>query len=91
MRIKIEINLDDESEVERFIETHSTLKGRALANRLGISGKNSSKVASMLSGYAWNKHTAILLRKQGRIETAIGYEGICNRIYERLIPKCECW
>jgi len=87
----LEINLDDEHEVESFIAKHGNTKGRRLANQLGLTGKGSSKLANLFSGYAWNKLTAVNLRKKGRIETALQYEGICDRIYERIPVELRPW
>ena len=56
-------NLDDEAEVRGFIARFGTLKGRALANRLGLRGTGAVEKANHLSGYAWNKLTAMNLRK----------------------------
>lgn len=81
------INLDDEAEIAAFLETHKTNKGRRLANALGL---RSTKVANLLSGYVWNKHTAIITRKEGNIHTAQMYEKICERIYSEL-PEQYRW
>ena len=78
----MEINLVDEHEVEKFIESFGTNKGRLLANYFGLSGKGSTKLATALSCYAWNKYTAIGVRKKGCIERAMEYEAICDRIYK---------
>ncbi len=88
----VDINLDDEETVNAWIATHNTNKGRIVANRLGLKGKGSSDLATALSNYAWNKYTAIGLRKRGEIQTAISYESICDRIYKQdIAPVCECW
>jgi len=84
------INLDDESECEAFINAHGTTKGRRLANKLGFSGKGSEKRADSLACYAWNKWTAIGLRKRGEIGKAMAYEAIANRIYNHM-PKDIRW
>lgn len=76
-------NLDDEEEARAFIETHGTLRGRALANRLGFTGKGSAAAAGALSGYAWNKATACDCRRRGDISAAMTYERICDEIYSR--------
>jgi hypothetical protein len=77
----LDFNLDDEVEVKEFIDAHGTTAGIILAHKLGISGKGSKRKAWDLSFYAWNKITAIDLRKRGEIQTAIKYESICHRIY----------
>lgn len=85
-------NLDDETEARAFIDTHGTLRGRALANRLQFTGTGSAAAASALSGYAWNKATAIDCRLRGDIQAALCYETICDRIYsEDISGKIECW
>ena len=84
MKTATEWNLDDENEVSDFIETFGTMKGVALAHRLGLHGKGCARKANSLSNYAWNKHTAIGLRKDGQIQTAIQYEKICQRIYDSM-------
>lgn len=89
---EIDLNLDDPAELEGFINKHSTLKGRTLANRLGFSGKGAATAATALSNYAWNKHTAVCLREKGDITKALGYEEICDRIYrEDIEPNIKCW
>lgn len=91
-KFTLEINLDDEVECETFIKLHGTQKGQGLANRLGFKGKGAWDAADALMNYAWNKKTAIGLRKKGEIETAQKYESICDKIYSRDIqPNIECW
>lgn len=88
----IEINLDDIQETKEFIQKNGTLKGRALAKKLGLSGEGSAKLASAFSNYAWNKNTAIDCRKNGNINSALKYEEICDSIYkENIQPNCKCW
>jgi len=43
-----------------------------------------------LGCYASNKATAMQCRLRGEIQTAINYEGICERIYNRL-PEYARW
>lgn len=43
-----------------------------------------------LCAYAWNKLTAIELRKEGNIQDALKYEAICDSIYKTL-PKFARW
>ena len=90
--MKIDLNLDDESENAEFLENYGTGKGRWLANRLGLTGKGSSDAATALSNYAWNKRTAIFCRRSGDIDGALKYERICDLIYsEDIQGKIECW
>lgn len=44
-----------------------------------------------LRNYAWNKATAITLRLDGQIDTAITYENICDRIYRELPEWARGW
>jgi len=91
-KFAIDLNLDDEYEVEDFINAHGTSKGRGLANTLGFKGKGSVAAANALSCYAWNKHTAISCRKRGDITNALKYEAICDWIYrDDITGKIECW
>lgn len=78
------INLDCENTLGEFITTYKTTNGRRLANLLNLRGKGSTEKGYAISGYAWNKHTAILCRKEGKIIEAQMYEGICERIYSRM-------
>lgn len=90
--MKIDLNLDDEAECAEFLENHGTMKGRALANRLGFKGKGAATAATALSNYAWNKRTATFLRKMGDIAETQRYEEICDSIYsEDIKGKIECW
>jgi hypothetical protein len=89
---KIDINPDDPEEAAAFTSKHGTLKGRALANRLGFAGKGSATAATALSNYAWNKMTAVSCRTRGHIRSAQRFEEICDRIYrEDIQGKVECW
>ncbi len=89
---KIDLNLDAMCEANEFIHKFGTTKGRALANLLGFKGKGSARAATALSNYAWNKQTAIGCREHGKIQTAIMYEDICDKIYtENIQPSIECW
>jgi hypothetical protein len=44
----------------------------------------------LLQAYAWNKSTAMILRAEGNIQTAIKYENICDKIYNKL-PNYAAW
>ena len=91
-KFNAEMNLDDPYDIQQFIASYKTTKGRSLANRLGFVGKNSVRAANALSNYAWNKHTAICLRTKGDIVTGQKYEAICDRIYTQDInPLINCW
>jgi hypothetical protein len=83
-------NLDCPNEVENFISEYKTLKGRRLANLLGMNGRGSVRNADSLSCYAWNKLTAMNLRKRGQIRDAVQYESIYDQIYNTM-PDCIKW
>ena len=88
----MDLNLDAFGEAERFINEFGTIRGRALANRLGLKGKGSALLATALSNYAWNTLTAQQCRKRGDIGIAESYEKIADRIYlEDIQPVCHCW
>ena len=82
-------NLDDENEVNEFLDLFGTMKGRALANRLGAKGKGAAKNANNLSAYAWNKNAAMKLCRAGNIAEACRYEMICDNIYKELPPEIK--
>jgi hypothetical protein len=44
-----------------------------------------------LRNYAWNKATAMACRLEGKIDTAIAYENICDRIYNELPEYAKGW
>ncbi len=94
-RFKLNINLDDEIEAHEFLRTYSSTispTGRRLAKRLGLAGRGSCRAAKALWNYAMNRNVAFTTRREGRIETALQYEGICDRIYAQSIqPFVECW
>ena len=48
------------------------------------------RVTVNLRNYAWNKITAISCRLEGKIDAALQYEGICDRIYSEL-PESARW
>lgn len=78
------INLDDPDTRHAFLATHGTVSGRLLANRLGLRGPGTTRVATQLSCYAWNMQTAEECRLRGTIDTALMYEQIAERIYKQL-------
>ena len=66
---------------------HSTLLARQL-----FPGRSKGHVQALgrLAGYAANKATAMRCRERGRIQEALGYESICDRIYDDL-PEWARW
>lgn len=92
MKFKADLNLDDPHEVNQFITMFKTTRGRTLAKQLGFHGRGAIKAANALSDYARNKYTATQQRLNGSIATALQYEAICDRIYDRDIRnQIECW
>lgn len=85
-----ELNLDCPNQVDEFISTFGYLRGRALAKKLGLKGKNSVKTANNLYHYVLNKLVAMTLRKNGDINGALMYESICDSIY-RDLPQDIRW
>jgi hypothetical protein len=49
------ITLKTDADIDRFRELFGTRRNRWLANRLGLSGKGSEKLANDLSCYVWNR------------------------------------
>lgn len=89
---RLNVNLDDHYEREKFLEYHEPNRGRALANRLGFRGSGCVAAADGLMNYACNKRAAVSCRIQGKIREALDYEAICDRIYrEDIEPAVVCW
>lgn len=54
-------------------------------------GRGTSRATADLACYASNKATAMSCRLRGDINTAIMYEGICDRIYAALPEWARGW
>ena len=52
--------------------------------------KGYTRAAKMLANYASNRATAMGCRESGHMETALSYDRICARIYDRL-PEFAKW
>lgn len=52
--------------------------------------ENYVRITKQLGNYAANKATAMRCRSEGRIQAALTYEGICDRIYGEL-PEFARW
>ena len=86
------INLDDEVELDEFLQKYEPARGVSLAHRLGFRGPGCRRAANALMNYAQNKRAARSCRRDGRIPTALQYEAICDRIYrEDIQPVIQCW
>jgi len=91
MKFKLDLNLDDETELENF-SVLMTLSPRKLANRLHLKGNGAIQLATALNDYAKHKRIAISLRCWGKVNDALGHERACDEIYKNNIsPVCECW
>lgn len=84
-------NLDDEAEVDDWIATFGTIRGRALARRLGLKGPGSARLATSMSNYAWNRRTAMGLSIAGLNQDAKRYMDICDRIYNEDLKGKVGW
>lgn len=86
------INLDaiPEDDLREFAKSMHYLKRQEAALIFPGKPKGYVKASHMLENYAWNKLTAMILRKEGEINRAIEYENICQRIYDRL-PEFARW
>ena len=92
LKFKLAVNLDDDAERWAFMQAQSGKPMRLMPERIGFAGRGSLKAARALWSYALNKHTAVEIRREGRINDAIKYEDICDRIYKQDIqPFIECW
>lgn len=82
-------NLDAMSadELMSFWARHQRGRGR---KKLGLYGPGSVNTTGDLACYALNKAVAMRCRLEGNIETALMYEGIADRIYQRL-PDTVKW
>lgn len=65
-------------------------RGRAYRDLFPQGGRGTKRAAADLANYAANKATAMRERSQGRIQTALQYESICERIYADL-PQGARW
>jgi hypothetical protein len=64
--------------------------GRRARDIFPDGGKGTRKATDDLAAYASNKSAAIGCRLRGDIESALMYEGFCDRIYMRL-PDFARW
>ena len=78
-----------EKEEIPFLRHFGTRRGRYLANRLNLKGKNSEKLANCVSGYFWNLQAAITVHKvmeiKGNMDKKNTYIHICKIIYQDII------
>lgn len=83
-------NLDAESidDLMTFWNKHQS--GRASRELFPDGGRGSKTATADLANYASNKATAMRCRLAGNITGALQYEGICDRIFDRL-PQIARW
>lgn len=76
-----------------FLEKFGTQRGRWLANRLNLTGKNSEKLANSVSAFFWNLTAAIATNKvnemkaENRVPNT--YAQCCKFIYEDSILAAD--
>jgi hypothetical protein len=83
-------NIDamEQADLMRFWNRHQRgIDSRAM---FPDGGKGTKTATADLANYAANKAAAISCRTSGNIQAALVYEGICERIYERL-PVWARW
>lgn len=83
-------NLDcmPESELVEFWQRHQS--GRNYRALFPAGGRGTKRAAADLANYASNLATARACRLRGNIQTALQYESIADRIYDRL-PGFAKW
>lgn len=91
-RFRLQINLDDESEVEHLLNLYGHLNPAEMARALGFKGKGSKSAANALRKYARHKRLAINFRLSGDVQSALDHEQMFNVIYKMEIqPAIDCW
>lgn len=81
------------AEVAQFIGNVTITQGSTSTTNVAgaaVLPRGAVRVVKDLANYACNKSVAMKEREQGRIKTALDYEGICERIYARL-PDWAKW
>lgn len=80
----------DNQEIQ-FIRKFGTQRGRWLANRLNLCGKNSEKLANSVSAFFWNLTAAISLEKVKQMKAdksiANNYLAACKIIYKDMLES----
>ena len=76
-----------------FLEKFGTQRGRWLANRLNLTGKNSEKLANSVSAFFWNLTAAITVDKMNEMKaenkTRNTYAECCKFIHEDSILAAD--
>jgi hypothetical protein len=87
-----DFNLDDmdEADIREFAEKVRENPARFAATIFPNKPSGYVKVTKDLGNYAWNKLTAIGLRKGGQVKKAKTYEDICDKMY-REFPDYAKW
>jgi hypothetical protein len=83
-------NLDCQSSDDLMAFWLRHQRGRKVRELFPAGGKGTRRATADLANYASNKATAQDCRLRGDIKAALIYEGICDRIYDRL-PEFARW
>lgn len=85
-------NLDDmtHEDITHFALVYQRPSRKDAQRLIGDRRKGFTTLCGSLSGYAWNKATAMTCRMKGDIQAALVYEQICESIYNRL-PEDLRW
>ena len=89
-----DLNMDamEPEELWHFWKLTNRVRPIAFARELfPTQPKGYIKATKLLGCYASNKATAMTLRLEGKIESAITYENICDRIYQELPEWARGW
>ena len=66
-----------------FLEYFGTRNGRWLANRLGLKGKGSERLANAVSSFFWNYTAAVTCERMGN--NVHGYAYACKLTYDQVV------
>lgn len=83
-------NLDAMNASDLMMFWHKHQNGRKYKLLFPDGGQGVIRATRDLANYAANKSAAMHVRSQGKIQDAMMYEGICERIYAQL-PQFAKW
>lgn len=86
--LNLDCDFTDSSDLMAFWYKHQ--RGQNAREIFPDGGKGTRRAVADLANYASNLATARQCRARGDISTAQAYEGICQRIYEKL-PAFARW
>lgn len=91
MKFKLNLNLDDEGEVDSFLEEFGGDETK-VKNKFKLTGKKGDTLAHALCDYAKTRKEAFEFRKVGQIIQAFSKECHCDTVYCRVIAElCDAW